>query len=285
LGQDRPVKNKLAPVVTLLLLAATARAAEDRGTASAETRAGEATVAAPSTRPEANVEQPFLYLVDPHGPAARQLLAGYALAFSSSGGAIRPIPGHFDAEGVVHALSLTVGVVDRVQLFGATMIAQSIGQSEVGSVAVQAGARAILTPARWTRLKLMVQAAFLREFSADLGVTGEITGTYDIGRVRLAAAAHVEHVFAAGRDPVDLYAVAGVSVRVVPILRLGAEYVAQDLEAAFEPEEAEHGARHYPGPNAALALYRRHILVTGGAAVEAARTPGVLARAALTYVY
>jgi hypothetical protein len=285
LRQDRPVQIKLAPFVTLLLLATPARAAEDRAAGSADARAAEATVAAPAARPDAGVEQPFLYLVDPHGPAARQVLAGYALAFSSSAGAIRPIPGHFDAEGVVHALSLTLGVVDRVQLYGATMIAQSIGQSEVGSVAVQAGARAILTPAHWTRFKLMVQAAFLREFSADLGVTGEVTATYDVGRVRLAAAAHVEHVFAPGRDPVDLYAVAGVSVRVLSILRVGGEYVAQDLEAAFEPEEAEHGARHYLGPNVALSLYRRRILVTGGGAVEVARSPGVLARAALTYVY
>lgn len=271
------MRTKLASLLTIVALAAPARATEDH--------AAEATTSAPRARPESSVEQPFLYLVDPHGPRAGQLLASYALAFSSSEGAIRPIPGHFDAEGVVHALSLTVGVVDRVQLYGATMIAQSIGQSEVGAVAVQAGVRTILTPSRWTHLRLMVQAAFLREFGADLGVTGEVTGSYDLGRVRLAAAAHVEHVFAPGRDPVDLYAVAGLSVRVVPMLRLGAEYVAQDLEAAFEGDEAEHGARHYVGPNVALALYGRHILVTGGGAVQIASAPGVLARAALTYIY
>ena len=280
------MQTKLISLFCLVFAATSARAAEDRvALAPGEAPAGEARAAAPAARPDPTVEQPFLYLVDPHGPAARQLVAGYALAFSSSSGAIRPIPGHFDAEGVVHALSLAVGITDRVQLWGATMVGQAIGQSEVGSVAVQAGVRGLLTPARWTHFKLMVQAAFLREFGADLGVTGELTGSYDLGRVRFAAAAHLEHVFAPGRDAVDLYAVAGVSVRVLPLLRVGAEYVAQDLEAAFDEDEAEHGARHYVGPNLALSLYRRHILVTGGGAVEVARTPGVLARAALTYVY
>jgi hypothetical protein len=259
-------------IVFVLGLAPPARAAEDR--------------AAPSAvRTEPTVEQPFLYLVDPHGPAARQVVAGYALAFSSSPGAIRPIPGHFDAEGVVHALSLTVGVVSRLQLYISTMIAQPVGQSEVGSVALQTGARVLLTPPAWQRFRLMGDVALLREFGTDLGVISELTASYDIGRVRLATAVHGEHIFAPGRDALDLYAVAGISVRVIPILRLGLEYVAQDLEAALEDDEAEGGARHYVGPDVSLALHGRHLLLTGGGAVQIARSPGVLARAALTYVY
>jgi hypothetical protein len=262
--------QRLAPLCLLAAVAAPARAADDRATST------------PATTP---VEQPFLYLVDPHGPAARQVLAGYALAFSSSGGAIRPIPGHFDAEGVVHTLSLEVGALDRLRFFGQTMVAQAIGTSEVGAVAVQLGARAVLTPLSWQRFRLMVTGAFLREFGADLGVLGELTATYDLGRVRLAASVHGEHLFAGKRDPIDLYAVAGVSVRVVQMLRLGVEYVAQDLEAVAEDDEAEGGARHYVGPDASLTLYHGKLLVTAGGAVQVAQSPGVLARAALTYVY
>jgi hypothetical protein len=240
--------------------------------------------AVPSRMPAPIVEQSFLYLIDPHGPSPRQVMAGYALAFSSSAGAIRPIPGHFDQEGVVHALSLEAGVVPRLSIYANTMIAQAIGQSEVGTVAVQAGARVLLTNPRTQRLRIVLQGAFLREFGSSMGVIGEVTGSYDIGRVRLAAALHAEHVFAPGRDPIDLYAVTGVSVRVLPLLRVGAEYVAQDLEAA-DGDDAERGVRHYLGPNLALSLYDHHILVTAGAAAQAAARPGVLARAALTYVY
>jgi hypothetical protein len=276
LGQDCPVRIAAAAVVFALAAVAlgdrTARAAEDYP-ASAE------------ARPRATVEQPFLYMVDPHGPGARQVLAGYALAFSSSGGAIRPIPGHFDAEGVAHQLSLEVGALPWLRIYGTTMIAQAIGTSEVGAVALQAGARALLTPASWQRFRLMINAAFLREFGSDVGVLGELTGTYDLGRVRLAASMHAERLFGQKRDAVDLYAVAGVSVRVIPILRLGVEYVAQDLEDAFEDEEAEGGARHYVGPDVALSLHRDRLLLTAGAAVQASSVPGVLARAALTYVY
>jgi hypothetical protein len=231
------------------------------------------------------VEQPFSYIVDPHGPAPKQLLLGYALAFSSSAGAIRPVPGHFDQEAVVHALSLSVGLVPRLSIYGDAMIAEAIGKSDVGAVAVQAGLRVLLTPPRWERLRIVVQAGMLREFGAEYGIIGEVTGSYDIGRVRLAATLHAEHVFGTGRDPIDLYSVVGASVRVIPVLRLGAEYVAEDLEEAGTDDDAERGTRHYLGPNMALALYHRRVLVTTGAAVQAARTPGVLARAAFTYVY
>jgi hypothetical protein len=234
----------------------------------------------------APVEQPFLYMVDPHGPAAKQVMAGYALAFSSSAGAIRPIPGNFDSEGIVHTLSLELGVIDRVRVFAQTMIAESVGStSEVNAVALQLGGRVLLTPARWQRLRVMATGAFLREFGAALGVYGELTATADVGRVRFAASLHGEHIFAGKRDPIDLYAVAGVSVRVARVLRLGAEYIAQDLEAAGEADEAEGGARHYIGPDVALALYKSRLLVTAGGAVQVAHSPGLLARAAVTYVY
>jgi hypothetical protein len=264
--------RRLALAVAAHYVAAPPALAQDRPSSSSPT----------ATAP---VEQPFLYLVDPHGPGARQVLAGYALAFSSSSGAIRPIPGHFDAEGVVHTLSLEVGALDRLRFFAQTMIGQAIGDSEVGAVAVQLGARAILTPASWQRFRVMLTGAFLREFGADLGVLGELTATYDVGRVRFAASVHAEHLFAGKRDPVDLYAVAGASVRVLRLLRLGVEYVAQDLEGLAEDDEAEGGARHYVGPDAALTLVGGKLLVTAGGAVQIAQAPGVLARAAVTYVY
>ncbi|HEX9100875.1 MAG TPA: hypothetical protein VF997_01660, partial [Polyangia bacterium] len=141
--------------------------------------------APPTTSTSAPVEQPFLYMVDPHGPAARQVLAGYALAFSSSAGAIRPIPGNFDSEGVVHTLSLEVGVIDRLRVYAQTMIAESIGSaSDVNAVALQLGARLLLTPPAWQRFRLMVTGAFLREFGAALGAFGELTASWDVGRVR-----------------------------------------------------------------------------------------------------
>jgi hypothetical protein len=266
----------LVAVAVAIAHAAVARAAEDRPLAVDEQRAVEERHA---------VEQPFLYMTDTHGPAPRQVVAGYALAFSSSAGAIRPIPGHFDQEGVVHTLGLEAGVVPRVQLFGTALIAEAIGHSEVGAVAVQGGARVLLTSPRSERFRLVADVAFLREFSADMGIAGQLTASSDLGRLRLAASIHAEHLFATGRDPIDLYGVAGASLRVHRLVRVGAEYVVQDLEAAFDPEEAELGVRHYLGPDVALTLARNHILVTVGAAVQVASAPGLLARGAVNYVF
>jgi hypothetical protein len=274
LRQDGVVRPSYVILVALACLAPslTARAVEDHP--------------APSVSAAAPVEQPFLYMVDPHGPAARQVLAGYSLAFSSNAGAIRPIPGNFDSEGIVHTLSLEVGVIDRLRVYAQTMIAESIGTtSEVNAVALQLGARLLLTPPRWQRLRVMLTGAFLREFGASLGASGELTVTYDLNRVRFAASLHGERIFAASRDPIDLYAVAGVSVRVIPILRLGVEYIAQDLEELDGDDNAEGGARHYAGPDIALSLHKNRLLVTAGGAIQLASAPGVLARAALTYVY
>jgi hypothetical protein len=258
-------------IAALLLVPALAHAVEERGNVEAEAQARA-------------VEQPFLYMTDTHGPGPRQLLAGYALAFSSSAGAIRPIPGHFDNEAVVHSFSLEAGLLPRLSLFGTTMLAESIGHSDVGAVAVQAGARVVLTNPRAQHFRLVLQASFLREFGADLGVAGELTGSYELGRVRLAASLHAEHVFAPGRDPVDLYAVVGVSVRVHRLVRVGAEYVAEDIEAGLD-DDAEQGARQYAGPDVALSLWSNRVLVTAGTAVQIARAPGLLARAAVTYVF
>lgn len=77
---------------------------------------------------------------------------------------------------------------------------------------------------------------------------------------------HAEKVFARGRDSVDLMAFGGVSVRTIDGLRLGAEYVAQDLEDRFERDEAEGGARHYAGPIASVELAHGALWITGGPA-------------------
>lgn len=268
------MRPAMATLVLVALVAGAARpvgAAEDRPVTDAAERAP--------------YEQPFLYMTDTHGVAPRQVVAGYSLAYSSDAGAIRPVPGHFDQQGVVHGVALEAGLLSRLSIYGTALIAQPLGQSDVGNVAVQAGARVTLTDPRARRLRLVVQTGFLREFGADYGLVGEVTGSVDLGRVRLAAALHGEHIFAHGRDPIDLYVVAGVSVRVHRLVRVGAEYVAQDLEAAFDGDEAERGARHYLGPDVALALFGDHLLVTAGAATELARRPGVLARTAVSYVY
>lgn len=53
---------------------------------------------------------------------------------------------------------------------------------------------------------------------------------------------HAEKAFTAARDPIDLYAVAGASYRVLDSLRVGAEYVVQDIEGVWNPKKPKAGS-------------------------------------------
>jgi hypothetical protein len=113
----------------------------------------------------------------------------------------------------------------------------------------------------------------------DSGAWIQASFSQDISRVRLAATVHGEHVFATGRDPLDIMVQAGTSVRIVGGFRLGAEYVGQDLEESIDPG-AEGGARHFVGPTASLQLLRDRLSIVAGPSFGlSALSPKVLGRA------
>jgi hypothetical protein len=85
----------------------------------------------------------------------------------------------------------------------------------------------------------------------------------DLGRVRLAATGHVEHVFAGHRDGLDVMVQAGASYRFAGPFRAGLEYVGQDLEETFA-SAAEGGARHLVGPTASLQLLGDRLTIVSG---------------------
>ncbi len=95
-------------------------------------------------------------------------------------------------------------------------------------------------------------------------LAGRLAASYDIDRLRVASNLHAERVFAEGRDPIDILVLAGLSYRVMNEIRVGAEYVGQDLEEAFD-NGAEGGPRHYLGPSLALNLMSDSIQLVAGA--------------------
>jgi hypothetical protein len=167
---------------------------------------------------------------------------------------------------------------------GGVLVAHPLDEKNATSSALRTGARVLLSPpgARW---RLVLDGGMVRELGGDMGIAAELTGSVDLGRVRLAATVHAEHLFGAGRDPIDLYAVAGVSLRVAGPLRLGVEYLLEDVEGAWEDDEAEGGLRHYLGPNLSLRFLRGRVLLSGGTAVQLAASTGVLGRVAFAYAY
>jgi hypothetical protein len=112
-----------------------------------------------------------------------------------------------------------------------------------------------------------------------------VTASQDFGRLRVASMVHGEHVFAGKRDGVDMMLMAGANVRVVDVLRVGAEYVAQDIEAAIDPAEAE-GMRHFLGGTASVALINERLTIGAGPALGLSpNAPRLLGRAQVAWSF
>jgi len=195
-------------------------------------------------------EHPFTFLVDPSTPSAGVFEAGYAIGLGSGVSADRPIPVVLQNQGVSNAFSLGYGVtgwLEPVVNLDVT-VNTTTQQTTLNGFA---GAKFQLThpDSPW---RAAVLAGGLREgWSNAWGAWMRASGSFSTGPFLAEANAYVEHVFAPGRDAVDYMGMLGVSYRVVPFLRVGAEYVGQDLEGLVDPE-AEGGARMGLGPDLAL---------------------------------
>lgn len=118
------------------------------------------------------------------------------------------------------------------------------------------------------------------------GAWARATFAHDVGRFRLGTTLHGEHVFVAGRDGVDVMLMAGSSYELMGPLRVGVEYVAQDLEGAFDDDEFEQGARHFVGPTGALDLLEHRLSIVAGPAFGlTSLSPSLVGRISLAYAY
>jgi hypothetical protein len=257
------------PLVALAFLLASASASADE-IASVATEA--------STTPRIHQERPFGFVIDPSSPRAGTTSVEYRVGFDSGLEADRPLPADLSSAGGSHNFTVSHGISDH---FAPYVSATLFDQGRSANLLV--GARfAIMAPSAPFRLTIL--AAGMRESAGDLGLQATAAASYDAGPLRIAANLQGEKIFATGRDALDTMAMAGASLRVLPFLRVGAEYVGQDLEGMFEEDEAEGGARHMVGPSAALDLEggRYQLAVAGGFGLTS-NSPSALVRAALAF--
>ena len=250
-------RSLLLASVACTFLASAARADDQTANGAAETSTETA---------KKGAEIPFAYVTDPTTAAAKQVSVGYGVGMASAGAADRPLPPD-PTSGVVHSTTVSYGVTGRFSPFATAMLKQG-GVNPGESVATgMIGFRFQLTdpssPFRFT----VIGAAF-REFDGAPGGSFRAASSYDLGPLRIAGNLHVEHAFRAGRDGLDVLALAGASYKVASFLRLGAEYIGQDLEEALDKNAAEGGAKHWAGPSAALDLGggAGRVQLTGGPA-------------------
>jgi hypothetical protein len=235
-------------------------------------------------RPVHAEERPFGYLVDPTTPSARDVTAEYRLGLASGVEAARPLPATMAASGAEHAFTLGYGVTDRIAPFASFLVLQP---SDGGNASVtgNAGGRFQITrpgaPFRFT-----LAPVFFREFGGTFGASARASASYDVGGLRVAGNLLAERAFDSIRDGVDVLVFAGASYRVVAPLRVGVEYVGQDLEEAFENEGAEGGARNFLGPDLALSfLDNRFQLIASAAVGLDQRSPPVMGRCTVLTVF
>jgi hypothetical protein len=229
-------------------------------------------------------ERPFAFVADPTTPSSRTVGVNYDLGLASGVAASRPLPATSDSQGIVQGLTGSYGITDRVAPFVTGLAQMGPGDSASRSYGVNAGVRFQLTDPS-SPFRLTIVGAGFREFGGTYGVSTRVAASVDVGRVRVAGNLYGERAFASGRDGLDLLLFGGVSFRVNDSLRLGAEYVAQDAEDAFE-HDVEGGIKHFVGPNVALDLAGGRVQFVASPAFGLnAGSPRALGRASLLVTF
>ncbi len=268
---------------------------------------------------KAAIDRTWLYVDDARVAAPLHLIATSSVSYASVGNSpsriVDPFPGCAAPCNTYNSFAGNTatpgGMLDVGGEFGLAPRLSIAAEAQVGlggsdntpspSAGVVAGLRLQVLPYEWRNTHLVVSGGYLREAwqgpvydddnhlwhggspTGDNGAWVQASFSGDIERLRVAATVHGEHVFSAGRDPLDVMVQGGASYRLVGDFRAGIEYVGQDLEEAFTPG-AEGGARHFLGPIASLQLLGNRLSLVAGPSVGlTARSPDFIARASLSY--
>jgi hypothetical protein len=234
---------------TTILVSASAAAAED---------AAEMPVAHAEVEERATAEQrPFAFLVDPSTASAGVFSASYTFGLGSGISADRPIPVVLQKEGVSHSIGLGYGVTSWLEVMATATVNTFGTDSAIGGNGLLGVKVQLTDPSSPWRAAVLGGGLYEGE-SASWGAWVQATGSFSAGPFLVEANAYLEHVFAPDRDALDYIGMLGASYRILPALRVGAEFVGQDLEELAQ-SGAEGGARLGVGPDVAVDLYRGHV--------------------------
>jgi hypothetical protein len=250
----------------VLLLLASFAAASDSAASNPESIYPDQSV----TRTRADLEgrvtaedQPFAFVVDASTASQGVVSVGYDIGLGSGISAIRPIPVVLQNEGVANGFTLGYGATNWLEPTANVVINSNLSNNTTTVDAIVGLKFQLTNPdSPW---RAAVQGGALREGeSAAWGTWVRGIGSFGTGPLLVEANVYVEHVFSPGRDAADFMGTLGADYRVLPFLRVGAEWVGQDLEETFDAG-AEGGSRMGVGPDVALDLDhgRYQIVLTG----------------------
>jgi hypothetical protein len=257
--------------------------------------------------PGHSIDRAWLYLDDAKVAAPGTVIAATSAALTSVGTNPDPTSAPYRAfafntaqPGTLLSLGGEVGLLPRlsVEALGQLNVGGRTGSASPGAVA---GLRLQVSPSSWQNVHILASGGYLRETwsapvrdpidgelgpgqpNGDNGAWFQAAVSADVLRLRLGLTTHGEHVFATGRDGLDVMVKAGASYRVLDWLRAGVEWVGQDLEETVKGA-AEGGARQFVGPVAAANLMHDRLTVVAGPSVGLSdRSPRLLGRIAVAY--
>lgn len=241
---------------------------------------------APPPAEPAIAPRSWVYMDDPTTPAPWHVTAFTRMtATGFAGTPTRPFGADIAHPGSVVEMGGELGLTPWLSL-AATGYTSTLAGEGNGTLGTLVGVRLAPFASTWKTTHLVFSGGFLRDLSRDNGAWGRVSIAQDIGRARIGTTVHGEHVFATGRDGVDVMVMAGASYNVVGPLRAGVEYVAQDIEGAVDRAEVEGGMRHFIGPTASVELIGKRLTLNGGPAFGLSKgSPPVLGRVAIGYAF
>lgn len=193
----------------------------------------------------------------------------------------RPFASNLAAPGTMAELGVEAGLGGGFALAATVVGSDAFASAGNGSAGGVAGLR-YAPQLTLEGLRVAFTASYLRELTGAQGLFGRATATYDLGAWRFGGTGVLEKVFARGRDEADVMMVVGVQRELLPSLRVGVEYVGQDLEGLVDEEEAEGGARHFMGATVSYAFLDERLAVIAGPSLGlSSGSPDVLGRASL----
>ncbi len=124
-----------------------------------------------------------------------------------------------------------------------------------------------------------------RDRQKDGALTGRATVFWDSRNLYGMFTTYFEKAFGKGRDPIDIVITAALGDHITRTLRLSLEYAAQDIEDAWEADEAEGGMRQFLGLDLGWLAVRNLEVVTGLGTDMSLKTPAPMARLLFRYSF
>ena len=244
---------------------------------------GEPDAVRPADEQPRRAERPWLYADDATTPGQWQAQVGTRLTYSGGDRSVtRPFASNLSAPGGLAEVNGEVGLLPMLSV-SATGV---MGLGDTLSGGMTAGLRFAPLANAKIPFRLVLGGGYLLERSAGNGMFFRVAATYDAGAFRFGGTFHGEHVFLPGRDSVDAMMILAANVKLGRIVRLGIEYVAQDLEGYVDNEEAEGGVRHFLGPTSSFELLQKRLFIAFGPAVGLSYgSPKLVGRVSVAYAF